>query len=107
MTKKNRPRQELATKCGLIPFLIFVVNNNKPLKDLAVPMICELASSSFETRKILLDNGGIHFYVELLKDPKGTFNTDSLDAIAHWFFFKNHFIILISFFKKKLKKFGK
>lgn len=85
LTKKNRTRQEIATKCGLIPFLIFVVNNNKPLKDLAVPMICELASSSVETRKILLDNGGIHFYMELLRDPKGTFNIDATDAIAHWF----------------------
>lgn len=84
MVRKNRPRQEIAVKLDLIPFLKFVVNNNKPLKEFAVPMFCELAGSSPNTRNILLENGGIHFYMELLKDPKATFHTDALDAIAIW-----------------------
>jgi len=78
----NKGRQELAAKSGLIPVLLFVINNNKPLKEFAVPLMCELAGSSSVTRSILLDNNGMTFYLDLLKDSKGTFLTDSLEAIA-------------------------
>lgn len=39
-------RQETAAKAGLIPFLVFVIANNKPLKEFAVPLMCELAGKT-------------------------------------------------------------
>jgi len=82
LCRKNRPRQEAAAKSGLIPFLIFVIENNKPLKEFAVPLMCELSGSSQVTRSILLENNGLQFYLDLLKDSKGTFHTDVLEAVA-------------------------
>lgn len=63
---------------------MFVIDNNKPLKEFAVPLICELAKSSPLTRKILLENNGLIFYFDLLKDKNGTFHIDALEAIAIW-----------------------
>eukprot|EP01114_Cavostelium_apophysatum_P023823 TRINITY_DN90_c0_g1_i3.p1 TRINITY_DN90_c0_g1~~TRINITY_DN90_c0_g1_i3.p1 ORF type:complete len:1113 (+),score=446.88 TRINITY_DN90_c0_g1_i3:1211-4549(+) len=82
LCRKNRPRQETAAKAGLIPFLVFVIENNKPLKEFAVPLMCELAGSSQVTRKILLENNGLQFYLDLLKDNKTTFHTDALEAVG-------------------------
>jgi hypothetical protein len=81
----NKSRQESAVKAGLIPFLQFVINNNKPLKEFAVPLMCELAGSSQVTRSILLENNGLAFYFDLLKDLKGSFLTDALEAITVWY----------------------
>jgi len=39
LCRKNRPRQEMAINAGLVPFLLFVVKNNKPLKEFAVPLM--------------------------------------------------------------------
>jgi len=61
---------------------VFVIDNNKPLKEFAVPLMCELAGSSTITRKILLENNGLTFYLDLLKDSKTTFHTDALEAVA-------------------------
>lgn len=85
LCRLNRPRQEVAAKAGLIPFLKFVIANNKPLKDFAVPLMCELAGSSQVTRSVLVDSQGFHFYIDQLRDPKGTFQTDALEAVAVWY----------------------
>jgi len=82
LCRLNRSRQEVAVKAGLITCLLFVIQNNKPLKEFAVPMMCELAKSSSITRATLLEKEGLNFYLELLDEPKGTFHTDALDAIA-------------------------
>jgi len=61
---------------------MFVIANNKPLKEFAVPLLCELAKSSSVTRSILFENDGLIFYLDLLRESKGTFHTDALDAIG-------------------------
>lgn len=53
--------------------------------EFAVPLMCELAGSSQVTRRILLENNGLDFYLELLRDVKGTFLTDALEAVAVWY----------------------
>jgi len=81
----HKKRQETAVKAGLIPFLMFVIANNKPLKDFAVPLLCELAKTSEVTRETLLANNGITFYIDILKDnslSSRTFHTDALEALA-------------------------
>lgn len=59
-----------------------MIANNKPLKEFAVPLMCELAGSSQVTRTILLENEGLSFYLDSLTDS--TFHTDALEAIAVW-----------------------
>lgn len=41
LCKKSRQRQEVAAKIGLIPFLMFVYENNRPLREFAVPLLCK------------------------------------------------------------------
>lgn len=41
LCKKSRHRQEVAAKIGLIPFLLFVYENNRPLREFAVPLLCK------------------------------------------------------------------
>jgi len=84
LCRKNRIRQELAVNSGLVAFLLFVVKNNKPLKEFAVPLICELATTSVAstiTKASLFENRVVEFYLELLRD-KSSFVTDALEAIA-------------------------
>lgn len=54
----NKPHQESAVKAGLIPFLRFVVDRNKPLKEFSVPLLCELAKTSNVTRAALFESKG-------------------------------------------------
>jgi hypothetical protein len=65
--------------------IVVQVANNKPLKEFAVPLICELAKSSAVTRKALLENNGLNFLLELLRDTNGTFHIDALEALAVWY----------------------
>jgi hypothetical protein len=84
LCRLNRQRQESAAKSGLVLFLKFVIENNKPLKEFAVPMMCELAKTSATTRAILLEDDGMEFFLELLREDGGTFHNDAMDAVAVW-----------------------
>ena len=87
LCRKNRTRQELAVNHGLVRVLLFVIKNNKPLKEFAVPLMCELAATSLVTRSLVLKHHGIEFYLGLLLE-KTSFVTDALEAIAVWYFKK-------------------
>eukprot|EP01117_Protostelium_nocturnum_P008943 TRINITY_DN320_c0_g1_i1.p1 TRINITY_DN320_c0_g1~~TRINITY_DN320_c0_g1_i1.p1 ORF type:complete len:1357 (-),score=566.17 TRINITY_DN320_c0_g1_i1:87-4157(-) len=78
----HKNRQEAALKAGLIPFLRFVIQQNKALKEFAIPLMCELAKTSPVTRATLFENDGLSFYIGLLKDTSTTFHTDALEAVA-------------------------
>lgn len=78
----SRTRKVVAAGAGLIPILQFVVQHNKPLKDFAVPMVCEF-SQNRETREVMMKNGGLPFYKFILAEPESaTVHSDALNSIA-------------------------
>jgi len=69
----NRPRragQEKAVKAGIVRFLQYLITSQvaNPLKEFAVPMICDFVQCSRATRKILLKDKCLETYLFLLND---------------------------------------
>lgn len=75
-------RQEDAALCGLIPLLQVIVQTERPLKEFALPILCDMAHSGKVGRKILWQSKGLQFYVSLLADPY--WQVTALDAIFIW-----------------------
>jgi hypothetical protein len=59
-----------------------LVRSNSPLKQFALPMLCDFASSSKKCRKVLWQHDGLQFYLGLLRDP--FWGSSGLDSIAFW-----------------------
>lgn len=83
----NRPRragQEKAVKAGIVRFLQYLIKSQfaNPLKEFAVPMICDFVQCSHATRKILLKDHCLDTYLYLLSDK--AWSSDALGAIATW-----------------------
>jgi hypothetical protein len=55
---------------------------SSPLKQFALPILCDLASAGKSCRKVLWQNGGIHMYLKLLDDQY--FQVSALEAILSW-----------------------
>ncbi|CAK1362730.1 Cytokinesis protein sepH [Cercospora beticola] len=75
-------RQEDAALSGIIPLLQKIVKTERPLKEFALPIICDMAHSGKVGRKILWQNKGLQFYVSLLADQYWA--VTALDAIFIW-----------------------
>ena len=76
-------RQEDAALDGIIPILIKIVKQEKtPVKEFALPILCEMAHSGKAARRELWQNKGLAFYVSLLSDPY--WQVTALDAIFTW-----------------------
>jgi hypothetical protein len=43
LCKLNASRQEVAAHNGLVKFCMFVIENNKPLREFALPLLCGLS----------------------------------------------------------------
>lgn len=78
----NRRRQEEAAQAGIIPQLVRVVKSQSPLKQFALPILCEMAHAGKSTRKLLNQQCGIEFFLRLLHDPN--WQLQSLEAILIW-----------------------
>ncbi|RMZ75030.1 hypothetical protein DV737_g5485, partial [Chaetothyriales sp. CBS 132003] len=76
-------RQEDAALVGIIPILIKIVKQEKtPVKEFALPILCDMAHSTRAARRELWQNKGLAFYVSLLSDPY--WQVTALDAIFTW-----------------------
>ncbi|RMD41114.1 hypothetical protein DV735_g4061, partial [Chaetothyriales sp. CBS 134920] len=76
-------RQEDAALVGIIPILIKIVKQEKtPVKEFALPILCDMAHSTRAARRELWQNKGLTFYVSLLSDPY--WQVTALDAIFTW-----------------------
>ena len=53
-----------------------------PLKEFALPILCDMAHSSNVCRKLLWQNKGLQFYISLLADKN--WQVTALDAINVW-----------------------
>ena len=79
----DKARQTEAAFVGIIPILKRIVAHDRPLKDLAIPMLCTMAHNS-DCRKILWSQNGLDFYLNLLADA--SWQVNAFEAIVIWFF---------------------
>lgn len=83
LCRLSKRRQEDAALVGIIPILIKIVKQEKtPVKEFALPILCDMAHSSRAARRELWQNKGLQFYISLLSDPY--WQVTALDAIFTW-----------------------
>ena len=82
LCRLSKTRQEDAALNGIIPLLQRIVKTERPLKEFALPILCDMAHSGKVGRKMLWQNKGLAFYVSLLADPY--WQVTALDAIFIW-----------------------
>lgn len=82
LCRLSHERQAEAAHSGLIPILQDIVWTERPLKEFALPILCDMAHSGKMCRKILWSNKGLQFYVKLLADRY--WQVTALDAIFVW-----------------------
>ncbi|EIW81107.1 hypothetical protein CONPUDRAFT_104294 [Coniophora puteana RWD-64-598 SS2] len=82
LCRLNKLRQEEAAQAGIIPCLQRVSETTSPLKQFALPILCDLASAGKSCRKLLWQNNGLSMYLGLLSDPY--FQVSALEAILSW-----------------------
>ncbi|KAG7391351.1 hypothetical protein PHYBOEH_006751 [Phytophthora boehmeriae] len=78
----NRNRQTHAAKAGVIPSLIKVVRNSSPLKQFALPILCDLAHASPTARAHLWAYDSVSLFLELLEDQY--WQIDAIKSISVW-----------------------
>lgn len=83
MCRLNKSRQEDAALNGIVPLLQKIVKTERPLKEFALPILCDMAQSGKVGRRELWRNKGLAFYISLLSDPY--WQVTALDAIFTWF----------------------
>ncbi|PPQ99462.1 hypothetical protein CVT26_014278 [Gymnopilus dilepis] len=82
LCRLNKSRQEEAAQAGIIPCLQRVIETASPLKQFALPILCDLASAGKSCRTLLWQHDGLNMYVKLLDDPY--FQVSALEAILSW-----------------------
>lgn len=81
----NKSVQEQAAKKGIIPSLMDAADQKWALRDLALPILCEMAHSGRFGRRALWQNNGLAFYVKVLADDKFAYwQMPALEAIHVW-----------------------
>ncbi|ORY78918.1 hypothetical protein BCR35DRAFT_325387 [Leucosporidium creatinivorum] len=75
-------RQEEAAIAGAIPILQHIVLGSSPLKQFALPILCDFAHASKTCRKLLWKHDGLNFYLTLLRDS--FWANPALEAILSW-----------------------
>ncbi|KAK4686255.1 hypothetical protein P7C73_g3874, partial [Tremellales sp. Uapishka_1] len=82
MCRLSKARQEEAASSGIIPLLKKVIQNKSPLKQFALPILCDLANAGKVSRRLLWQNDGMKLYLDLLEDQY--WRVSALDAILAW-----------------------
>lgn len=82
LCRLNKSRQEEAAQAGIIPLLKRVVEANSPLKQFALPILCDLASAGKSCRTLLWQHDILNVYLRLLSDQY--FQVTSLESIHVW-----------------------
>lgn len=82
LCRLNKTRQEEAAQAGLIPCLKRVIETSSPLKQFALPILCDLASAGKSCRTLLWQHDGLTMYLKLLEDPY--FQVSALESILSW-----------------------
>ncbi|KAJ9665064.1 Protein kinase of the Mitotic Exit Network [Coniosporium apollinis] len=82
LCRLSKKRQEDAALSGLVPLLQKIVQTEWPLKEFALPILCDMAHSGNYARRKLWENKGLQFYISLLSDKY--WQVTALDAIFIW-----------------------
>ncbi|VVA96879.1 unnamed protein product [Arabis nemorensis] len=80
LCKINKRRQEQAAENGIIPHLLLFIMSDSPLKQYALPLLCDMAHASRNSREQLRAHGGLDVYLSLLDDEY--WSVVALDSIA-------------------------
>ncbi|GMJ09851.1 mitogen-activated protein kinase kinase kinase 7, MAP3K EPSILON PROTEIN KINASE [Hibiscus trionum] len=80
LCKINKRRQEQAAENGIIPHLMNFIMSDSPLKQHALPLLCDMAHASRNSREQLRAHGGLDVYLSLLDDE--LWSVTALDSIA-------------------------
>lgn len=80
LCKINKRRQEQAAENGIIPHLMNFITSNSPLRQNALPLLCDMAHASRNSRDQLRAHGGLDVYLSLLDDE--VWAVTALDSIA-------------------------
>ncbi|ORY83111.1 hypothetical protein BCR37DRAFT_392469 [Protomyces lactucae-debilis] len=78
----DQSRRTEAALVGAVPVLQRIARCESQLKQFALPVLCFFAHNK-ECRKILWQNKGLDFYIEVLADPYWQVN--AFEAIVVWF----------------------
>ncbi|GAA6058273.1 hypothetical protein JCM3770_004335 [Rhodotorula araucariae] len=82
LCRLSKARQAEAAAAGAIPLLQRIVHDSSPLKQFALPILCDFAHAGKACRKLLWQHDGVALYLQLLKD---TFWVNpALEAILVW-----------------------
>lgn len=81
LCRLNTSRQDDAALNGIIPVLQRILKTERPLKEFALPVLCDMAHCKVGRRE-LWRNKGLPFYISLLADPY--WQVTALDAIFVW-----------------------
>ncbi|KAH7337093.1 hypothetical protein B0J17DRAFT_718990 [Rhizoctonia solani] len=82
LCRLNKGRQEEAAQAGIIPNLVRIAETTSPLKQFALPILCDLAGAGKSCRTYLWQHNGLGLYLRLLSDPY--FQVSALEAILDW-----------------------
>jgi hypothetical protein len=82
LCRLNKSRQEEAAQAGIIPCLKRVIETSSPLKQFALPILCDLASAGKSCRSLLWQHDGLTMYIKLMDDPY--FQVSALESILSW-----------------------
>lgn len=80
LCKINKRRQEQAAENGIIPHLMHFIMSDSPLKQYALPLLCDMAHASRNSREQLRTHGGLDVYLSLLDDE--LWSVTALDSLA-------------------------
>ncbi|GMH12499.1 hypothetical protein Nepgr_014340 [Nepenthes gracilis] len=80
LCKINKRRQEQAAENGIIPHLMKFIMLDSPLRVNALPLLCDMAHASRNSREQLRAQGGLDVYLSLLDDEM--WSVTALDSIA-------------------------
>ncbi|KAG7088758.1 hypothetical protein E1B28_012724 [Marasmius oreades] len=82
LCRLNKSRQEEAAQAGIVPCLQKVIETKSPLKQFALPILCDLASAGKSCRTLLWQHDGLNMYLKLLDDPY--FQVSAMESIISW-----------------------
>ncbi|KAL0719531.1 hypothetical protein Bca4012_068855 [Brassica carinata] len=80
LCKINKRRQEQAAEHGIIPHLMLIIMSDSSLKQYALPLLCDMAHASRNSREQLRAHGGLDVYMSLLDDE--SWSVVALDSLA-------------------------
>jgi serine/threonine protein kinase len=82
LCKVSKERQEQAVTAGIVPHAVYMIQSESPLKQLAIPILCDLAHAGPEPRFELWRNEALRIFLHLLSIKY--WQTIALSAIANW-----------------------